>query len=52
MVKWQHDEADVILPVVTPRDDHDDDGTVRMKARNTRKVSCVTVTEVHSFSDF
>jgi hypothetical protein len=38
MVKWQHDEADVILPVVTPHDDHDDNGIVGMNAENTHKV--------------
>jgi hypothetical protein len=52
VVKWQHDEADVILLVVTPPDDHDDDGTVGKKAGNTRKVWRVIVTEVQNFSDY
>ena len=52
VVTWQYDEADVILPVVTPHDDHDDNGKVRMKTGNTRKVRCVIiVTEVQNFSD-
>lgn len=51
MVKWQHDEADVILPVVTPHDDRDDDGIVTKKAGNTLKVWCVLVAEVQKLSD-
>jgi hypothetical protein len=50
VVKWQHDEADVILPVVLPRGDHGD-GTARKMAGNTRRVWCVIVTEVQNFSD-
>jgi hypothetical protein len=50
-VKWQHDEADVILPVLTPHEDHEDYGIVRKKAGNIRKVLCVLVSEVQKLSD-
>jgi uncharacterized protein YfaP (DUF2135 family) len=36
VVKCQHDEADVILPVVTPHGDHEDYGIFRKKTENTR----------------
>jgi hypothetical protein len=35
VVKRQHDEANVILPVVTSRDDHEHYGIVRKKAEDT-----------------